>query len=117
MTNREMFVAVAAGKIDEEVMAKAAEELVKMDAANAKRREAPKKVSEETLAKRAAIFGALTSEPQTAAQIAEITGYSKNTISGVLRAYVADGSVVKSDVKVAGEDGKSKDAKAYALAE
>lgn len=117
MTNREFFVAIAAGEMNEELMEHAAEAVVKMDTANAKRREAPKKVSEETLAKRSAIFGALTSEPQTAAQIAEITGYSKNCVAGTLRSYIAEGSVVKADAKILGEDGKAKSVKVYSLSE
>lgn len=123
MTNREFFVAVANGEVNEDVMAHAAEAIVKMDKTLAKRREAaangtaPRKVSEETVAKRSAIWQALVNggEPMNAPRLAEITGYSTNTVSGVMRYFVTNGNVTKSSQSYVGEDGKKKTAVFYTI--
>lgn len=121
MTNREFYSAIASTEnLSAELVEFANAAIAKMDAANAKRREAvangtaaPRKVDAETLAKRAAILNALTAEPQFAEQIAAVTGYSKNTVNGVMRAFVTDGTVIKGKAKP--EGGKA-EVNTYALA-
>lgn len=137
MTNREFYVAVINDGVipgvdengvptsksftSEEIKAKAMELIEKMDAANAKRREkiangeVSRKVSPETIEKREAILGALTTEPQTSAQIGEAVGFSKNMVAGTLRSYVAKGEVFKGKVKMEGSDGKLHEYVTYSL--
>ena len=85
-----------------------------LDATNEKRRNTPSKAQEanapliETL-----VNEILTAEPQTASDIAPVLGVSVQKASALLRAVVADGRAVATDVKVA----KKGTQKAYALAE
>ena len=108
MTNREMFTAIVNGEITEDVVAKATEELEKLDARNAKRRETPSKKSIENAPIVEAIKGVLTEEPQTATEIAEKVEISTQKASALLKKI--DGLTV-SDVKVKGKGTR----KAYSL--
>lgn len=85
MTNREMFTEIVNGNLTDEVIAKAKEELEKLDARNAKRRETASKKSLENEPIKEAIKAVLTSEPQTASVIAEKVEISTQKASALLR--------------------------------
>lgn len=108
MTNREMFTEIVNGNLTDEVIAKVNEELAKLDARNAKRRETPSKKSVENAPIIEAIKGVLTEEPQTATEIAEKVEISTQKASALLKQI--DGLTV-SDVKVKGKGTR----KAYSL--
>lgn len=88
MTWNVFFEMVANGNITDEVRAKAQ---TKVDKAKAE--------TSAKVAKREAILGAVTSEPQTAQQIADALegAYSRQSVSSVLVLLAKDGKVVKSD--------------------
>ena len=88
MTWNTFFEMVATGNITDEVMAKAQ---TKVDKASAE--------TSAKIAKREAIFGAVTSEPQTAQEIADALDgkYSRQCVSSVLVLLAKSGEVVKSD--------------------
>ena len=73
MTNREFYTAIVSANLNPDLIAHAEAALAKMDAANAKRKEAPAKPSkkaEENAPIKAAILGTLTAEAQTASAMA-----------------------------------------------
>lgn len=109
MTNREMFTAIVNGDVTEEVVAKATEELAKLDARNAKRKNTPSKKSVENEPIKDAIKAVLSDTPLTASEIAEKVEISTQKASALLKQI--DGLIV-SDVKVKGKGTR----KAYALA-
>lgn len=121
MTNREFFVQVSAGVINDEVIAHATAAIEKMDAANAKRKNTPSKTAEaNALLVEAIITGILMHEPMTGVAIAEQLNemfpdlekpVTVNKVASLLKNAVAAGKVVKSDVKV-----EKTTRKAYALA-
>lgn len=121
MTNREFFVQVSAGVINDEVIAHATAAIEKMDAANAKRKNTPSKTAEANAPLTEAIItGILTHEPMTGVAIAERLNemfpdlekpVTINKVASLLKNAVAAGEVVKSDVKV-----EKATRKAYALA-
>lgn len=118
MTNREFYTAVAAlENVSAEITEHAANALIKMDEANAKRKEKagdkPSKKAVENAPIIEAITAALSTEVQTAATIAETVGISTNKASALLRQIVASGVAVSTDVKVAGKGS----VKGYSLAE
>lgn len=108
MTNREMFVAIINGDVNEEVIAKVNEELAKLDARNAKRRDMVSKKALENAPIIEAIKNVLTDEPQTATEIAEKVEISTQKASALLKQI--DGLTI-SDVKVKGKGTR----KAYSL--
>ena len=104
MTNREFFTAIANEQITEEVIAHATAALTKLDETNEKRKN---KVSPKEAEKQAAdavireqIFALLTSDPQTAADLGAAAGVTTNKASAELRKLVAEGRVIKTDIKV-----------------
>lgn len=99
MTNREMFTAIVNGEITEEVIAKAHEEIAKLDARNAARKDKPSKKSLENEPIKARISEVLTDEPKTASEIASELELSVQKVSALLRQM--DVTVV--DVKVKGK--------------
>ena len=121
MTNREFFVQVSAGVINDEVIAHATAAIEKMDAANAKRKNTPSKTAEANAPLTEAIItGILMHEPMTGVAIAERLNemfpdlekpVTVNKVASLLKNAVAAGEVVKSDVKV-----EKTTRKAYALA-
>ena len=96
MTNREFFNAVIANEITEEVIAKAHEEVAKLDKRNADIKDKPSKKSVENEPIKAKIAEVLTTEPQTASTIAEKVGISTQKASALLRQM----EVTVSEVKV-----------------
>lgn len=108
MTNREMFTAIINGEVTDEVVAKATEEIAKLDARNAKRAEKPSKKAQENAPVIEAIKSVLTDEPQTASDIATLCEISTQKASALLKQI--DGLTV-TDVKVKGKGTR----KAYSL--
>lgn len=108
MTNREMFVAIVNGDVNEDVIAKVNEELAKLDARNAKRRDMVSKKALENAPIIEAIKSVLTEEPQTATEIAEKVEISTQKASALLKQV--EGLTV-TDVKVKGKGTR----KAYSL--
>ena len=109
MTKREMFEAIINGNINEEIVEMAKNEIVKMDEKNAKRKSTPSKVALANEPIKAKIKEVLTSEPQSASEVAEKVEISVQKASALLRQI--DGLAV-SEIKVKGK-GK---VKGYALA-
>lgn len=109
MTKREMFEAIINGNINEEIIEMAKNEIVKMDEKNAKRKNTPSKVALANEPIKAKIKEVLTSEPQSASEVAEKVEISVQKASALLRQI--DGLAV-SEIKVKGK-GK---VKGYALA-
>ena len=109
MTKREMFEAIINGNINEEIIEMAKNEIVKMDEKNAKRKSTPSKVALANEPIKAKIKEVLTSEPQSASEVAEKVEISVQKASALLRQI--DGLAV-SEIKVKGK-GK---VKGYALA-
>lgn len=106
MTNREFYTAIVSANLNPDLIAHAEAALAKMDAANAKRKEAPAKPSkkaEENAPIKAAILGTLTAEAQTASAIAAIVGVSHNKVSALARQLVAEGLALVEDIKVPGK--------------
>ena len=114
MTNREFYNAIVNGNVNDEVIAQAQAALDKMDAANEKRRNTPsKKAIENQPILETIVNEVLTSEPKTASDVAAEIEVSVQKASALLRALVADGKAVATDVKVP----KKGTQKAYTLAE
>lgn len=108
MTNREMFTAIVNGEVTEEVVAKATEELAKLDARNAARKNKPSKKSVENEPIKEAIKSVLSDTPLTASEVAEKVEISTQKASALLKQI--EGLTV-SDVKVKGKGTR----KAYSL--
>ena len=104
MTKREFMEAIVNGTMTEEIQAMAAEELKKMDAANAKRRErVSKKAQENAPLIEKIVAEILTDEPQTATIIGEKLGVSTQKASALCRQAVKDGQADVTDVKIKGK--------------
>lgn len=99
MTQREMLTAVVEGNITEEVIAKATEEISKLDARNAKRKGEESKKAKENAPIKEAISKVLTDEPKLASAIAEEVGITTQKASALLRQM----EVKVTDVKVKGK--------------
>ena len=121
MTNREFFVKVSEGVINDEIIAHAVAAIGKMDASNEKRKNTPSKTAEANAPLvEAIITGILTHEPMTGVTVAEKLNemfpdlekpVTVNKVASLLKNAVAAGEVVKSDIKV-----EKTTRKAYALA-
>lgn len=114
MTNREFLTAIANGEINADVTAHAVASLEKMDAANLARKNKPsKKAAENAPIIEQIVNEVLGSEAMTASQVAEVVGISVQKASALLRAIVADGRAVATDIKVPNKG----TCKGYTLAE
>ena len=100
MTRREFMEMVIAESANEEIKAFAKAEIEKMEARNAKRREAPSKSAIANEPIKAEIVKVLTNEPMTASAVAEQVGISTQKASALLRQI--DGLEV-TEVKVKGK--------------
>lgn len=101
MTKREFLTKISAGEMNEEMMAFAASEIEKMDAANEKRKEKVSKKAEENqpLVDRI-VNEILGEEPVTATDVAAVLEVSVQKASQLCRAAVDQGKAVSQDVKV-----------------
>lgn len=113
MTNREFYTAVSNGEMNDELMAKAAELLEKMNETNAKRAqkvlEKKQAAEDEKAPIREALLNAMGDEGMTASQLIEATGLTDEvkvaSVPSLLKPFVLDGTVEKVDVKVEGKKG------------
>ena len=112
MTNREFYTMVANGTLTEEVIAKANEEITKLDARNAKRASTPSKKSLENEPIKAKIVEFLASGSHLASEIASGCEISTSKASALCRQLVESGSLTVCDVKVKGKGTQ----KSYSLA-
>ena len=103
MTSREFYAAVLANAITPEVLEKAQELIDKLDEANAKRKDAPKKPSKasvenapiaENIETYLAALGPNT--PALARDIAAAVGQTVQRTSAILKAMVEDGRAVRT---------------------
>ena len=101
MTKREFYVAISNGEMNDEMMAMAAAEIEKMDAANEKRKAQVSKKAEENQPLIDRIVNEiLTADPMTATDIAAVLEVSVQKASSLCRAAMAQGGAVQSEVKV-----------------
>lgn len=113
MTNREFYTAISNGEMNDELMAKAAELLEKMNEANAKRAqkvlEKRQAAEDEKAPIREALLNAMGDEGMTASQLIEAAGLTDEvkvaSVPSLLKPFVLDGTVEKVDVKVEGKKG------------
>lgn len=111
MTIREFYTAISNGEMNDELMAKAAELIEKMDEANAKRAKKvleKKQASEDEKAPiRKALLDVMGDEAMTASQLIEASGLTDEvkvaSVPSLLKPFVLDGTVEKVDVKVEGK--------------
>ena len=109
MTQREFLIKIAAGEMNDEIMAYAQGAIDKMDTANAARRE---KMAEKSVAKEAekapirdAIVACLGAEAKTATTLIAEAGVEikPQAIPSLLKTLVEDGTIEKVDIKVKGK--------------
>lgn len=113
MTNREFYTAISNGEMNDELMAKAAELLEKMNETNAKRAqkvlEKKQAAEDEKAPIREALLNAMGDEGMTASQLIEAAGLTDEvkvaSVPSLLKPFVLDGTVEKVDVKVKGKKG------------
>lgn len=109
MTTRELYTAVINGKITDEVTTGFEALIEKMDAANVARKEATAKKAAEKEAERApvrdAIVACLTAEPKTATTLIAEAGVEikPQAMPSLMKNLVAEGTVIKAEVKVTGK--------------
>ena len=104
MTKREFLNSVISGSITPETIAHASDELAKLDATNAKRRENPKPTKDAIAAaeRREQALNWLKSNEgeHDAATIAEGCGMTDKQVPAALKSAVSGGLVQKSTIKV-----------------
>ena len=113
MTNREFYTAISNGEMNDELMAKAAELLEKMNETNAKRAqkvlEKKQAAEDEKAPIREALLNAMGDEGMTASQLIEAAGLTDEvkvaSVPSLLKPFVLNGTVEKVDVKVEGKKG------------
>ena len=113
MTNREFYTAIVNGEMNDEIVAKATEEIAKLDARNAKRSSKPSKKSLENEPIKAKIVEFLASGSHLASEIASGCEISTSKASALCRQLVESGSLTVCDVKVKGKGTQ----KSYSLAQ
>ena len=112
MTNREFYTAIVNGTLTEDVIAKAHEEIEKLDARNAKRSAKPSKKSLENAPIKESIAEFLADGSHLASEIAKGLDLSVSKVSALCRQLVGDGILTVEDVKVKGKGTQ----KSYSLA-
>ena len=100
MTNREFFTAIVNGTLTEDVIAKAHEEIEKLDARNAKRANTLSKTQKDNLPLIEKIASLLTSEPKLASELASEMEISTQKASALVKKVEG---VSVCDVKVKGK--------------
>ena len=101
MTKRDFLNAVMNGEINDEIKAFAEEEIEKLDAANAKRREQSSKKRAENQPLLDKIYNeVLGEEPKTASEVAEVIETSVQKASSLLRTLVEEGKAEAQEIKV-----------------
>ena len=113
MTLKEMFTEIVNGNLTDEVVAKATEEIAKLDERNAKRKNMPSKKSIENEPIKAKIVEFLASGSHLASEIAEGCEISTSKASALCRQLVESGTLTVEDVKVKGKGTQ----KSYSLAQ
>lgn len=109
MTNREFFAAVAAANLSDELTQFANDAIAKLDHTNDLRKAAAAKKTAERNAERApmreAILMQITNEPKTATTLIGEAGVElkPQAIPSLLKAYIEDGTIVKTQIKVTGK--------------
>jgi predicted Rossmann fold nucleotide-binding protein DprA/Smf involved in DNA uptake len=99
MTNREFYVAVANGTINDEIIAKANDLIAKHDASNEKRKSSESKEKKEVNDRRNIVLSLLSAEPTTVEVIAEQSGLSVGQVRSALTSLVKADLAVKTEVK------------------
>lgn len=113
MTNREFYTAIVNGEMNEEIVAKATEEIAKLDARNAKRSSKPSKKSlENEIIKETIANYLIDGESHLASEIASSLKISTSKASALCRQMVESGVLTVADVKVKGKGTQ----KSYSLA-
>jgi len=120
ITERDIYTAILNGTVDTDVLKAFAEKkIAQLDKRNesAKIRAAKKKAEGDQLME--AVFGFITDEAQTRAQIttamiAEGFDVTEGKVGARLNKLVANGQIAKAKGRVAGEDGKTKSVTLYA---
>ena len=100
MTNREFYTAIVNGTLTEDVIAKAHEEIEKLDARNAKRANTLSKTQKENAPLIEKIASLLTSEPKLASELAKEMEISTQKASALVKKVEG---VSVCDVKVKGK--------------
>ena len=104
MTNREFFKAIANNNITAEVIAKATEELTKLDARNEKRRNTETENDKANAEIAKDIIKFLFENGATlSADIAKALNLSSSKVNGVAKIMVDNGELVSAKVKVKGK--------------
>ena len=108
MTNREFFVAVSKGIINDEVMAHATSAIDKMDASNAKNRGKESKTYKANLPLMAEVLELLADKPMLTSEVSiamstEERPISTSKASALLRTLEGEGKVTSVKVKVKGK--------------
>ncbi len=120
ITEREIYNSIINGTADQSVLVEFAnKKLAQLDKRNASaaKRAAVKRAEGNEITE--GIFGVLTHEPMTRGQVASAFGgeLSVAKVGARLNTLVNEGRIQKETIKVAGEDGKMKNAVAYFIAE
>ena len=116
MTNREFFKAIANNNITAEVIAKATEELTKLDARNEKRRNTETENDKANSVIAEGIIKFLTENGTTSSvALAEALNISTNKANGIALKMVAEGILTKSEVKEKDKNGKTVKRTAYSV--
>ena len=120
ITEREIYTAMINGTLDAETAREFAEKkIAQLDKRNATSKARAERKRAENSEITETVYAVLGTEPMTRTQVATAmgTGLSTAKIGAQLTKLVNDGRVQKATVKVPTEDGKSKSAVAYFVAE
>ena len=101
MTQREFFNAIAENEtLTEDMRDFAKNQILLLDKRNEKRREATSRKAKENAPIIAAILETLTTDPQTAAEIAEVVEISTQKASALLRQLEEKGEILTTELKI-----------------
>lgn len=120
ITEREIYTAMINGTIDAETLREFAEKkIAQLDKRNASAKVRAERKRAEGNEITEAVYAVLGNEPMTRDQVVSVMGtdLSVAKIGARLNTLVKEGRVSKETIKVAGEDGKTKSAVAYFVAE